>query len=130
VVFAALNPGLVATLTGRARRGELAERVRRAEQEATLGYRVTIELTAENHWPRVSARAWAVSQRAHHAHQRARERHPDERSRAAGERHLSGTGQAGERQPGDRDTDADAAGRARRWAARTAHRSHDGDAER
>ena len=117
--FVALNPRLVATLAGRARRGELGERVRRAEQEATLGYRVTTELTAENHWPRVSARAWAVGQRARHARQRARERHP-ERSRAPGERHT-----------GDRDAaDDDAAGLVRRWAERTAHRSRDGDAER
>jgi hypothetical protein len=81
--FVALNLGLVARLARRGRRGELAERVRRAEQEATLGYRVTVELTAENHWPRVSARAWAVAQRAHHARQRARERHPA-RDRASG----------------------------------------------
>jgi WhiB family redox-sensing transcriptional regulator len=95
-VFVALNPGLVARLARRGRRGELAERVRRAEQEATLGYRVTVELTAENHWPRVSARAWAVSERARHAHQRAWERHATERSRAAGER-----------QPADRDGGAE-----------------------
>jgi WhiB family redox-sensing transcriptional regulator len=82
-VFVALNSGLVARLARRGRRGELAERIRRAEQEATLGYRVMVELTAENHWPRVSARAWAVAQRAHHARQRARERHP-ERHRASG----------------------------------------------
>jgi WhiB family redox-sensing transcriptional regulator len=81
--FVALNPRLVARLARRGRRGELAERIRRAEQEATLGYRVTVELTAENHWPRVSARAWAISERARHAHQRARERHP-ERGRASG----------------------------------------------
>jgi WhiB family redox-sensing transcriptional regulator len=81
--FVALNQRLVATLARRGRRGELAERIRRAEQEATLGYRVTVELTAENHWPRVSARAWAVAQRADHARQRARARHP-ERHRASG----------------------------------------------
>jgi WhiB family redox-sensing transcriptional regulator len=81
--FVALNQRLVARLARRGRRGELAERIRRAEQEATLGYRVTVELTAENHWPRVSARAWAVAQRAHHARQRARARQP-ERRRAGG----------------------------------------------
>jgi WhiB family redox-sensing transcriptional regulator len=94
--FVALNPRLVARLARRGRRGELAERARRAEQEAALGYRVTTELTAENHWPRVSARAWAVSQRARHAHQRARERPAPERSRAAGEQ-----------QPADRDGGAE-----------------------
>jgi hypothetical protein len=81
--FVALNQRLVARLARRGRRGELAERIRRAEQEATLGYRVTTGLTAENHWPQVSARAWAVAQRARHAHQRARERQP-ERDRASG----------------------------------------------
>jgi hypothetical protein len=96
----------------------LAARVRRAEQEATLGYRVLTELTAENHWPRVSARAWAVSQRARHAHQLARERHRDRR-RATGAR-----------PPADRDANGDAAGPARRWAERAAHRSRDGGAER
>jgi WhiB family redox-sensing transcriptional regulator len=95
-VFVALNQRLVARLARRGRRGELAARVRRAEQEATLGYRVTTGLTAENHWPRVSARAWAVTQRARHAHQRARERHATERSRGAGER-----------QPADRDGGAE-----------------------
>jgi hypothetical protein len=94
--FVALNPRLVARLARRGRRGELAERVRRAEQEATLGYRVTVELTAENHWPRVSARAWAVSQRARHAHQLAGARHAPERFRTAGER-----------QPADRDGGAE-----------------------
>jgi WhiB family redox-sensing transcriptional regulator len=82
--FVALNRGLVARLARRGRRGELAARIRRAEQEATLGYRVTTGLTAENHWPRVSARAWAVTQRADHARQRARARHPERQWRVRG----------------------------------------------
>jgi hypothetical protein len=46
--FLALNTN---TLAVRARnQAELAARVRRAEQEATLGYRVATELTAENRW--------------------------------------------------------------------------------
>jgi len=69
--FVGLNRRLVAPLASRARPGELPARVRRAEQEATLGYRVTTELTAENHWPTRTARAWAVGQRAHHARERA-----------------------------------------------------------
>jgi hypothetical protein len=73
----ALNRPLVAPLAARARPGELPARVRRAEQEATLGHRVTTRLTAENHWPSPTARAWAVRQRAHHAQQRAREREAD-----------------------------------------------------
>jgi hypothetical protein len=83
VVLAVDDKHLVVRLAVGARPGELDGKVRRAKHEATPSYRVTIELAAENHWPRVSARAWAVSQRAHHAHQRARERHP-ERHRASG----------------------------------------------
>jgi hypothetical protein len=81
--FVALNRPLVAPLAARARPGELAARVRRAEQEATLGHRVNTRLTAENHWPSPTARAWAVRQRAHHAQQRAHER---EASRSTPER--------------------------------------------
>jgi hypothetical protein len=75
------------TLPVRARnQAELAARVRRAEQEATLTYRVTTELTAENRWPSVSARAWAISQRARHAHQRAHARAERTRGPGRGER--------------------------------------------
>jgi WhiB family redox-sensing transcriptional regulator len=70
--FATLNPRLAPAHVGPA--AERFARVRRAEQEATLGYRVTVELTAENRWRTPHVRAWAVRQRAHHAHQRARER--------------------------------------------------------
>jgi hypothetical protein len=115
--FLALNR---TTLAVRARnQAELAARVRRAEQEATLTYRVTIELTAENRWPSVTARAWAIGQRAHHARARAAERRPD--------RYRSG----GERSSGDRDSpdgERDGPGDpARRWAARARER---GGAER
>jgi Transcription factor WhiB len=57
----------------------LAARVRRAEQEAILGYRVTTELTAENRWRTPHLRAWVIGQRAHHAQQRA-QAHASERS--------------------------------------------------
>jgi hypothetical protein len=61
---------------------ELAARVRRAEQEATLRYRITVELTAENRWRTPQLRAWVVGQRTHH------------RERACtGERSPPGTGQ-------------------------------------
>jgi hypothetical protein len=70
--FLALNP---TTLEVRAPSpAELAARVRRAEQEATLGYRVTTELTAENRWRSPSLRAWAIGQRARGAQQRANAR--------------------------------------------------------
>jgi WhiB family redox-sensing transcriptional regulator len=114
--FLALNPTstLAVRTTGPA---ELAARVRRAEQEATLGYRVTTELTAENRWRTPHLRAWAVAQRARgaqqRAHTRARERSPD-RDRATPER------SPGRPRPNrDDDQEGDRTGEpARRWAER------------
>jgi hypothetical protein len=63
-VFVALNHG---ELPVRARSGgELAERVRRAEDYATLGARVVavVELHSESHATKPSTRAWAISRRA------------------------------------------------------------------
>jgi hypothetical protein len=102
--FLALNP--ITTLKVRAvGPAGLAARVRRAEREATLGYRVTTELTAENHWRSVSLRAWAVGQRARGAQQRAhahaRERSPD-RSRSTPERSPA---RPGRQRDGDQDAD-------------------------
>jgi WhiB family redox-sensing transcriptional regulator len=71
---------------------ELAARVRRAEQEATLSYRVATELTAENRWRTPHLRAWVIGQRARQAHQHAR---ASERS----SRHL------GRDRDGDQDED-------------------------
>jgi WhiB family redox-sensing transcriptional regulator len=88
--FLALNP--TSTLEVRAAGpAGLAARVRRAEQEATLGYRVTVELTAENRWRTSHLRAWVVGQRARHAQQRAHagERSPD-RDRATPGRERDG----------------------------------------
>jgi hypothetical protein len=81
--FAAPNPRLTAARVGPA--AERFARVRRAEQEATLGYRVTTELTAENRWRTPHVRARAIRQRADHARKRARAR--------TGEREADGTGQ-------------------------------------
>jgi WhiB family redox-sensing transcriptional regulator len=107
--FLALNP--TSTLEVRAAGpAGLGARVRRAEQVATLGYRVTTELTAENRWRSPSLRAWAVGQRARHAQQRA---HARERSPGRGR---------------DDGEEADhAGGPARRWAERGPER---GGAER
>jgi hypothetical protein len=44
--------------------GELAERVRRAEDYATLGARVVVELHTESHAAKPSTRAWAIARRA------------------------------------------------------------------
>jgi WhiB family redox-sensing transcriptional regulator len=112
------------TLAVRARnQAELAARVRRAEQEATLGYRVITELTAENRWRTPHIRAWAVRQRGHHAHQRAHTRQPEaDWSRSTTERTA-----ASPRRERDNDQEGDRAGEHARWRARERDR---GGAER
>jgi hypothetical protein len=65
-VFVALNHG---ELPIRARSGgELAERVRRAEDYAALGAEVVVELHSESHAARPSTRAWAITRSAQRAH--------------------------------------------------------------
>jgi hypothetical protein len=96
-------------------------RVRRAEQEATLSYRVTTELTAENHWPSRAARVWAVGRRAHRAHQRARTSQTDH-SRATPQRSP-----ARPRRERDDNQEGDRTGGPARWRARVRER---GGAER
>jgi hypothetical protein len=86
-VFVALNHG---ELPVRARSGgELAERVRRAEDYAVLGARVLVELHSESHAVKPSTRVWAITRRADRAHRladqrtsRADRRHTDRASRA------------------------------------------------
>jgi WhiB family redox-sensing transcriptional regulator len=117
--FVVLNPRLPAARVGPPT--ERFARVRRAEQEATLSYRVTTELTAENHWPSRAARAWAVGRRAHRAHQRARTSQTD-RSRATPERSP-----AQPRRARDDDQEGDRAGGPARWRA---HDRERGGAER
>jgi WhiB family redox-sensing transcriptional regulator len=86
-VFVALNHG---ELPVRARSGgELAERVRRAEDYAVLGARVVVELHSESHAAKPSTRAWAITRRADRAHRlpgqrtsRAERRQADRASRA------------------------------------------------
>jgi WhiB family redox-sensing transcriptional regulator len=64
-VFVALNHG---QLPIRARSGgELAERVRRAEDYAVLGARVVVELNSESRAGKPSTRAWAIMRRAERA---------------------------------------------------------------
>ena len=71
-LFVALNHG---ELPVRARSsGELAERVRRAEDYATLGARVVVELHSESHAAKPSTRAWAITRRAQRAHRRHQDR--------------------------------------------------------
>jgi hypothetical protein len=80
-VFVALNHG---ELPVRARSGgELAERVRRAEDYAVLGARVVVELHTESHAAKPSTRAWVITRRAQRAHRR----HQDRQQR--GERHQA-----------------------------------------
>jgi hypothetical protein len=71
-VFVALNHG---ELPVRARSGgELAERVRRAEDYAVLGARVVVELHSESHAAKPSTRAWAIARRVDRAHRLAGQR--------------------------------------------------------
>jgi WhiB family redox-sensing transcriptional regulator len=79
-VFVALNHG---ELPIRARSGgELAARVRRAEDLAVLGARVVVELHSESHAAKPSVRAWAITRRAQRAYRRDQDR--EERSDRAG----------------------------------------------
>jgi hypothetical protein len=52
--------------------GELAERVRRAEDYATLGagWWLSVELHSESHAAKPTTRAWAITRRADRAHRR------------------------------------------------------------
>jgi WhiB family transcriptional regulator, redox-sensing transcriptional regulator len=71
-VFVALNRD---QLPVRARSGgELAERVRRAEDYAVLGARVVVELHSESHATKPSTRAWAITRRANRAYRRHHDR--------------------------------------------------------
>jgi WhiB family redox-sensing transcriptional regulator len=80
-VFVALNHSQIPV---RARSGgELAERVRRAENYAVLGARVVVELHSESHAAKPSTRAWAITRRADRVHRR----HLDREQR--GERHQA-----------------------------------------
>jgi WhiB family transcriptional regulator, redox-sensing transcriptional regulator len=102
-VFVALNHS---ELPVRARSGgELAERVRRAEDYAALGARVVVELHTESHAAKPSTRAWAITRRAQRAHRR----HADRQQRS--DRHHTDrtdlTGRPHQR-PEERETIADA----------------------
>jgi WhiB family redox-sensing transcriptional regulator len=70
--FVALNRKL---LPARARSDqELAARVRRAEDYATLGAEVVVEMGSETYGKRPAARAWAITRRAQRAHRRSSDR--------------------------------------------------------
>jgi Transcription factor WhiB len=79
--FLALNRKL---LPARARTDqELAARVRRAEEYATLGADVVVEMGSETYGKRPAARAWAITRRAQRAHRRQADRqHRGERRQA------------------------------------------------
>ena len=78
-MFVALNHGELPT---RARTGgELAERVRRAEDYATLGAQVVVELHTESHATKPTTRVWAITRRADRGH-----RTTDQRSSRGGRR--------------------------------------------
>jgi WhiB family redox-sensing transcriptional regulator len=92
--FVALNRRIV---PARARSdAELAARVRRAEEYATLGAEVVVEMGSETHGKRPAARVWAITRRA----QRARRRQTDRQQR-------------GDRRQADRASRTDRTSRAR-----------------
>jgi hypothetical protein len=98
-VFVALNHD---ELPVRARSGgELAERVRRAEDYAVLGARVVVELHTESHATKPSTRAWAITHRAQRAHRLA-----GQRTSRADRRHLDRE-ERGERRHTDRSARVD-----------------------
>jgi WhiB family redox-sensing transcriptional regulator len=90
--------------------GELAERVRRAEQYAVLGAAVVVELGTESRSARATARVWAVTRRAQRAQTLARQRaaraqrRQDDRAERAERDHP---GQQ-RRRPAQREVGADA----------------------
>jgi hypothetical protein len=70
--FVALNRRI---LPARARSDqELAARVRRAEEYATLGADVVVEMGSETHGKRPAARVWAITRRAQRAYRRQADR--------------------------------------------------------
>jgi hypothetical protein len=84
--------------------GELAERVRRAEDYAVLGARVVVELHSESHATKPSTRAWAITRRADRVHRlvgqrtsRAERRQADRQQR--GDRHRGGRPELPDRRP-------------------------------
>jgi WhiB family transcriptional regulator, redox-sensing transcriptional regulator len=79
--FVALNRKL---LPARARSDvELAARVRRAEEYATLGAEVVVEMGSETYGKRPAARAWAITRRAQRAHRRQADRQQRDQRRQA-----------------------------------------------
>jgi hypothetical protein len=98
-VFVALNRD---ELPVRARSGgELAERVRRAEDYAVLGAWVVVELHTESHATKPSSRAWAITRRGDRVHRRHLER-----QQRGSRRHADRTDRP--HQPGGRGMVADA----------------------
>jgi WhiB family transcriptional regulator, redox-sensing transcriptional regulator len=79
--FVALNRKL---LPARARTdAELAARVRRAEEYATLGAEVVVEMGSETYGKRPAARVWAISRRAQRARRRTSDREHRDQCRQA-----------------------------------------------
>jgi WhiB family transcriptional regulator, redox-sensing transcriptional regulator len=70
--FLALNRKLLPARAGSDQ--ELAARVRRAEEYATLGAEVVVEMGSESYGKRPAARAWAITRRGQRAHRRQADR--------------------------------------------------------
>jgi WhiB family redox-sensing transcriptional regulator len=87
---------------------ELAARVRRAEEYATLGAEVVVEMGSETYGKRPAARAWAITRRAQRAHRRSSDRlHRGDRRQADRASRTDRTGRA-RAQVQEREVPADA----------------------
>jgi hypothetical protein len=103
-VFVALNRD---ELPVRARSGgELAERLRRAEDYAAIGARVVVELHSESHAANPSTRAWAITRRAQRTHRRQADR--QQRSERQADRITRTDRTSRPHQPQEREMVADA----------------------
>jgi WhiB family transcriptional regulator, redox-sensing transcriptional regulator len=77
-------------LPARARsEAELAARVRRAEEYATLGAEVVVEMGSETYGRRPAARVWAITRRAQRAHRRQADRQQRDQRRQADRDHRT-----------------------------------------
>jgi hypothetical protein len=83
--------------------------VRRAEEYATLGAEVVVEMGSETYGKRPSTRAWAITRRAQRAHRRQADRqHRVDRRQADRASRASRTDRASHPPSHDREVVADA----------------------
>jgi WhiB family redox-sensing transcriptional regulator len=87
---------------------ELAARVRRAEEYATLGAEVVVEMGSETYGKRPAARAWAITRRTQRAHRRTVDRQGRSERRQADRASRAGRTSRARAQVQEREVTADA----------------------